>query len=258
MTGRMPNVCAITGTPASGRSSMAANLAVLAAKQRQRVLLIDFDLLNPSQRLDFGLPVETAGVSAAVRLFALGRLDRDRFNKIAPPVSGTRERLRVLTGLTQEVQTALSPDAIAALLSFASQSFDRVFLDLPACNLLGFEAEMAVAVESMVRFSSNAILVADQSPTGVQRLISAARQLQAMNPPPLTVVINRVRASLHTPAEVGSATQKLAGFGVDFEVPYERFTFDRASSEGRPALLSARRGAIRAAYQRILESLAPQ
>ncbi|OXE35967.1 MAG: hypothetical protein CGW95_10660, partial [Phenylobacterium zucineum] len=121
MTGRLPAVCAVFGTPGSGRSSVAANLAVLAAKRRQRVLLIDLDLENPSQRLDFGLPAATAGVSAALRLLGQGRLEPERFSKIAPPITGTRERLRILTGVMHPDELVrVNAQAIHGLLEFAA------------------------------------------------------------------------------------------------------------------------------------------
>ena len=247
-------VAVIGPAGAPGRSAIAANLAVVAAKRRHRVLLLDLDLTAPSQRFIFGSSDSGSGLAASIRLIGQGRIDEPKFAKLALPVIGTRERLRILAGTSSNNQVLeLNGSHLSELLEFVAPRFDLVVIDTGV--FVAASVGSSPLIRQILAASSAAILVASQTPTGIHRFIEAAKALPQLHPPPTLAVLNRYRDSLHSIREINQTTQNLAGVEIDFVVPEDRYAFDLAAIEGRPAVLATRKTPVRPALERILDAL---
>jgi capsular exopolysaccharide synthesis family protein len=121
-TGKGSGVLVTSAEPGAGKSTMAANFALVSALARTRVLLIDADLRRPVQHEIFGLPRSPGLVE-----YLAGGGPLDRFIQRGP------DRLDILSA-GREVPRAgdvLSSARMRDLLEDAGAQYDMVVVDTP-------------------------------------------------------------------------------------------------------------------------------
>jgi capsular exopolysaccharide synthesis family protein len=139
---RLRSLLMTSATPAEGKSTVAAHLALAHAEQGYRTLLIDGDLRRPSVHKFFEVP-NNIGLSK-VLLFEFPWRDallrpRDNLELYVLPAGSSTRRAADLVGR-----------GLPSLLDEVSQDFDLVILDAPP--LLGFPEplQMAAAVDGVI------------------------------------------------------------------------------------------------------------
>jgi capsular exopolysaccharide synthesis family protein len=174
---RLRSVLLTSASPSEGKSTVAAHLAAIHAKQHKRTLLIDGDLRRPSVHRLYQTP-NSVGLSnvlmeqiswrdAVIRISDASQLD------ILPAGPSTR-RASDLIGM-----------GLAGLIEEATREYDLVVLDAPP--LLGFAEplQMATAVDGV-------IVVARAGATSRRALNSVVTTLTRLRANMVGVVLNEV------------------------------------------------------------------
>jgi capsular exopolysaccharide synthesis family protein len=163
--------------PRDGRSTIAANYALMAAHVQRPVLLIDGDMRNPSLHTMFGLPL-APGLVDVLR----DRLSPWQVAHTFPALGG----LHVITAgspLPRPGDVAASP-AMGSLLADAYSECEVVVLDSPPVLLAADASGLASHPETDV------VMVVNRS--GKRRHVqSALRELAVTDANVLGIVVNR-------------------------------------------------------------------
>jgi len=231
--GRIVAVWGAAGAP--GRSTVATALAAERAAAGRRVVLCDLDPYAGTLAQSLGILDETSGLLALARALNEGLFDASALTaglRSVPP------GVEVLTGLPRsERWVEVRPGVVESVATLAASRAD-VVLDC------GFGLGDAAAPSTRERITSEAIECADHvvvvgtaEPTGLSRLARALVELGETGSRsakvPVTVVVNRMRASLGWRLDdvAGMVADVAPGAGLFFW-PYERAALDRASVRG--------------------------
>jgi capsular exopolysaccharide synthesis family protein len=163
--------------PGEGKSTMAANYALVSAVNDRRVLLVDADLRHPGLHDIFGIP-RSPGLTDAI----YSRLD---FLSLAQPISGV-PGLHVLTaGMSvPRVGDITGSNAVRDLLTKASEEYDVIAIDSPPV-LIGADATHIAAHPA-----ANVVFVVTKG-QGTRRVNRALAKLQLVGGNVLGFVVNR-------------------------------------------------------------------
>ncbi len=241
--GRTGQLVTVWGPPGSpGRSTVAVTLAAELAALGDEVLLVDADTHASSTAQLLGLLDESAGIVAAARAGAEGRLDAAALARLSPVVL---PRLRVLTGIVRGARwPELRPAGVAALWRAARMLVQHVVVDVAA----PLEEDEELVYDTVaprrngltldaVRGADRLLAVGAADPVGLQRLVRALQELAVAAPGVSPrVVANRVRATAvgrRPELRVRDALSRFAGLADVHLIPDDRDAFDRAVLAGR-------------------------
>jgi MinD-like ATPase involved in chromosome partitioning or flagellar assembly len=252
--GRLVAVWGPTGAP--GRTTVAVNVAVEAARLGVPTLLADVDTYGASVAQMLGILDEAPGLAALVRRAAATSPTVDDVVRNARQVE---PRLRVLTGLVRADRwPELRPAALTAALTISRHAADLVVADI------GFSLEQReeisfdvaaprrnAATLKTLEAADLVIAVGTADPLGVQRLIRGLDELRAcVEGTELLVVVNRVRRSLPGgPREVRQLLARHASVDHVVIVADDRAAMDSALTSGRALADAAPRSPARAALR---------
>ena len=261
--GRLVVVWGPAGAP--GRTSVAINLAGELALTGRSVLLIDADTYGASIGQALGLLDEAPGLAAAARAAELGTLDVPTLARLSPVVE---PGFRVLTGLPSASRwPEVRADSMGHLLDLARALSQVVVVDIGFCleddEELSYDTRAprrnAVAVTTLAE--ANAVVaVGAGDPVGLQRLVRALPDVQAVSPRVPTVVINKVRAGVAgaSPAKrICEALDRFAAVSVEHTIPEDQGAFDKALLAGRLLSDVAPKSAARSRIRDIALAVAP-
>jgi capsular exopolysaccharide synthesis family protein len=170
----------VTSSVASeGKTLLAANLAIACAQAGLRVVFVDANMRGPGLAELFGLPAESAGLSAV--------LDDDVPVGAALQTWRPELPLEILPSGWQPSQPGnrLESPRLAAMLDALADRADVVIVDAPALQLA---ADAAI----LTRLTGKAIIVTRVGSTQAPQLDAAARSVRAVDGQLLGVVLNRV------------------------------------------------------------------
>ncbi len=169
-----PQVLLVTSPEiGSGKSLVAANLAVAAAQADRRVLLVDADLRRPQVHVYLGLgaaPALGAGVEAENLVY---------WNTVVPGLFALTAR-----EAAQTPEALWSPERSAKLLAGLRTTFDFIIIDAPPGLLAADAAVIAPHCDA-------ALLVASAESTHVDALSQVASELAASGLSQIGAVLNR-------------------------------------------------------------------
>ncbi len=172
---RQPAVLVTSAEPSAGKSTAAANFALVSALAQSRVLLIDADLRRPVQHEIFGLS-RSPGL---VELLALG-------GPISQFVQRSIAGVDILTAGRDVVRTGdiTSSVRMGEVLAEAAEMYDIVVVDSPpvlaAADVEGIASHGGVEI----------VFVADKNSRG-RAVVKAIRRLERIDADIAGIVLNR-------------------------------------------------------------------
>ncbi|MFN8097403.1 MAG: hypothetical protein U0Q21_03835 [Dermatophilaceae bacterium] len=251
---------------APGRTTVAVNLAAEIAARGSACLLIDADTYGACVAQVLGLLDEAPGLAAAARAAELGTLDLPTLARISPTVA---TGFRVLTGLpTSGRWSELRSASMTHIIDLARGLVDVIIVDCAFC--LDDDEELSYdtraprrngATLAALAAADQLVAVAGADPVGLQRLVRALQDLEAVVAPTPRIVVNRVRATAVGSAperRVGEALARFAGVEVTSYVPEDRATLDRALLAGRVLAEEAPGSVVRERLRQLADALVPE
>lgn len=200
-----------SSSPAEGKSTTSANLAVVMAQTGKRVIILDADLRRPSQHKIFSLP-NNQGLTTAL-------LDS------ATPVTHHLQEtmvpgLRVMTSgpLPPNPAELLNANRMDAVLNALGEVADLVILDSPPALTVADAAILSPKINGVV-------LVVEVGETRVDSLLEAQERLSNANANVLGVILNRSR-----PARSGY-------YQYYYDYRYYAYDYSTAKPQRRAGLL---------------------
>lgn len=239
--GRVVTVWGPRGSP--GRTTMAINLAAELADLAGSSLLIDADTEAPSISQVLGLLDDSAGLAAASRLAAHGRLTAPLLAEHSLALAGGT---RVVTGLSRPDRwRELTPAALDVVWRTARELAPWTVVDT-AAGLddvpVGFESAMAPrrhqATGAALQGADVIVVVGGGDPVGMHRLVQGLGELDDVLSAAATarhVVVNRVRSSAAGSPAREAILEALARFAATSPaalVPEDQAACDRAVLRG--------------------------
>ena len=240
---RRGRTVAVWGPPgAPGRTMVATSLATALAARGQATLLVDADTTAASVALTLGLLDESAGVAAACRAAAQGRMSPETLAALAPATAGG---LRVLTGLPRAARwPEVGSASLATVLRTAALAHAWVVVDC-ACGVeqdeeLSYDTSAPrrhAATLTALEQADEVVVVGAGDPVGLQRLVRSLADLREVAPGAAArVVVTQVRASAVGPspaAQIRSTLARYAGVTDAVLLPDDRPAYDAALLAGR-------------------------
>ena len=170
-------VLVTSARPGEGKTTTATNLAIVASRSGQKVLLIDCDLRKPQAHLFFSLP-NTVGFTSVL----LGEVSLQEAAQVPADV-GT---LAIVTSgpLPPDPSDLLSGDTTHRALDRIRGSVDLVVIDSPPILPVADPTVLAGMVDGV-------IVVASAGSTDKRQLARAIARLQQVQAPILGTVLNR-------------------------------------------------------------------
>jgi capsular exopolysaccharide synthesis family protein len=172
---RRAAVVVTSAEPGAGKSTTAANLAVVSALARTNVLLIDADLKKPAQHEIFGLPRSPGLVD-----FLAESGELDNYLKRAPGNLDVLTAGRAIARSSDVTSTV----RMAGLLDMVTSRYDLVIVDTPP--VLATADVEGIAAHSDVEI----VLVVDRASRG-RHVAKALRRLELINGRIAGLVLNR-------------------------------------------------------------------
>ena len=183
------NILVTSSIPGEGRSTTAANLAIVMAQAGHDVLLVDADLRRPNQQDLFNVP-SSLGLTSLLLEFDATKEDEETETLIDDVVQVTRvDGLQLLASgpIPPNPSELLGSTKMKMLLSRLADQYDFVILDSPAVLLATDAAILSVHTDAT-------LLVARAGKSRKVDLQQAAEKLREVNANLMGCVLNRVSA----------------------------------------------------------------
>jgi non-specific protein-tyrosine kinase len=183
------SILVTSSIPGEGRSTTAANLAVVMAQAGHDVLLVDADLRRPNQQRLFNVP-SSLGLTSLLLEFDDSKEDEEVETLVDDVVQVTRvEGLQLLTSgpIPPNPSELLGSTKMRALMNKLVDRYSFVILDSPAVLLATDAAVLSVHTDAT-------LLVAWAGKSRKDNLQQVAEQLREVNANLMGCVLNRVSA----------------------------------------------------------------
>jgi MinD-like ATPase involved in chromosome partitioning or flagellar assembly len=249
---------------APGRTTLAVELAVEAARTAGHVALVDADSHAPAIALALGLPDEGPGLPAACRQAELGGLDAAELARISVPLSMPGRDVDVLVGINRpsrwpELSARRVSGALAACRDWASVTVVDVAASLErdeeiVSDIIDGPRRNAATLAALGS-ADHVVAVLSSDPVGVSRFIRAYPELRAAaDRAEVSVVVNRLRpggVGIDPRGQIRRALERYAGVTEVSFVPEDVRGTDAARLAARPLAEAAPRSPLVAAVRRV-------
>ncbi len=269
---RLGKIVTVWGTHgAPGRSTIAFNLAALAAQQGQQVCLIDADTYAPS--LDALMALEDTGSGLAILCSDADRaqLDEKKAGAIMERVPLKNGTFDFLSGITSSSRwPEVRARAFAEVLEWLKHRYDLVICDVAApievdeeLTFDGPAPRRNAATLTALACADRVIVLGEADVIGLPRLINLAREVQARPDlfAPETDVqywLNRSRreaAGFNPEAKMRENWARYLSVPLTGVIPYERKVMDRLRRNGEALLEVAPRHAVVQSFEAMLAGM---
>lgn len=180
--GTLKTIAVTSDSPAEGKSTVSANLAVTLANQEQKTILVDLDMRKPTIHATFGIQ----NSSGLVNLLTDSVKNLEMLLPSYCKESGIDNLMVLPSGpIPPNPSELLGSDRMATLLAALSKHYDRIVLDTPP----------VISVTDAQIISSRADATILVVPYGIAQkaaVIDAKVLLQKVNANIIGVVMNRV------------------------------------------------------------------
>ena len=165
----------VTSTMAhEGKSTVAANSALSLANKGKRVLLVDFDLRNPTQRKNFDLENKTAKMLKLLNSTL----------SLHPRLEGGNIDVLSANKVEEKASEILADREVFAIIKAAKRSYDYIIIDTPPMQMMADTLVVAGYADSI-------ILVVKEDFASVIDIKEALQSLQNVNRNLLGCVLNQ-------------------------------------------------------------------
>lgn len=269
---RLGKIVTVWGTHgAPGRSTIAFNLAALAAQQGQQVCLIDADTYAPS--LDALMALEDTGSGLAILCSDADRaqLDEKKAGAIMERVPLKNGTFDFLSGITSSSRwPEVRARAFSEVLEWLKHRYDLVICDVAApievdeeLTFDGPAPRRNAATLTALACADRVIALGEADVIGLPRLINLAREVQARPDlfAPETDVqywLNRSRreaAGFNPEAKMRDNWARYLSIPLAGVIPYERKVMDRLRRNGEALLEVAPRHAVVQSFEAMLAGM---
>ena len=269
---RLGKIVTVWGTHgAPGRSTIAFNLAALAAQQGQQVCLIDADTYAPS--LDALMALEDTGSGLAILCSDADRaqLDEKKAGAIMERVPLKNGTFDFLSGITSSSRwPEVRARAFSEVLEWLKHRYDLVICDVAApievdeeLTFDGPAPRRNAATLTALACADRVIALGEADVIGLPRLINLAREVQSRPDlfAPETDVqywLNRSRreaAGFNPEAKMRDNWARYLQVPLTGVIPYERKVMDRLRRNGEALLEVAPRHAVVQSLEAMLEGM---
>ena len=269
---RLGKIVTVWGTHgAPGRSTIAFNLAALAAQQGQQVCLIDADTYAPS--LDALMALEDTGSGLAILCSDADRaqLDEKKAGAIMERVPLKNGTFDFLSGITSSSRwPEVRARAFSEVLEWLKHRYDLVICDVAApievdeeLTFDGPAPRRNAATLTALACADRVIVLGEADVIGLPRLINLAREVQSRPDlfAPETDVqywLNRSRreaAGFNPEAKMRDNWARYLSVPLTGVIPYERKVMDRLRRNGEALLEVAPRHAVVQSFEAMLEGM---
>ncbi|MCC9068451.1 AAA family ATPase [Arthrobacter cryoconiti] len=264
----VPATIAVWGPIGSpGRTTFALNLAAELAVLGRSVMVIDADTYGSSTAAMLGLLEESASFAQACRIADQGTLGSSELAKICAEVVFSGGHFALLTGLTRsERWPELRSAAVERVLKTALLLVDTVVVDCGFCfendEELSYDTlapRRNAAALSVMAHAERIYAVGGADAISLPRLIRGLNELGeshfANSEASVEVVLNKVRKAAIGTAPLRALEQAWERFGptypINYFLPWDADTTERAVREGRLLLEVAPDSALRHAFVQI-------
>jgi Flp pilus assembly CpaE family ATPase len=250
---------------APGRTSLAIALAGEIAATGTSVALADADTHGAAVAPSLGLLDEAPGFAAACRLAGTGSLTAAELDRVA---ARSRRGFTVLTGINRPARwPELTAERVAGVMDAVRSWAGTTIVDVAASLEQDEELVSDVAAPrrnaatvEVLRRADRVVAVGAADPVGLARFLRGhVELLEHVTPDRVTVVINKVRASvvgLDPAAQVKSTLERFGGVTPAYLVPWDPAGFDAALLSGRGLAEAAPRSPARAVIRKLAADLA--
>lgn len=250
-----PLVVAIWGPHGSpGRSTVALNLAYELSLSK-RTLLVDLDLVSPSQSMLLGLGETQPGITAVARLIRQGRLNAEELQRLSIHIKHKSAKLRFLPGLSAPNRwNEVTEETVSQLLQIAKIDFEFIVLDLSASledRLVSPESPTTRngATRAALEHASQVVTVVKNSKVSLQNYVNQFMDLQSLNKNRILVI------NMSANDKLQAAIKQLTKESVSFKIPCDDASVNLAESEGLPLAISRRKSPARTAILNLANRL---
>ena len=180
-----------SANPAEGKSTMAANLAVVMAQAGNRVLLIDADLRRPTQHQLFDLNEDNGLTNLLLSIGRSSELSDQQAQVLLDSFAHTTHEpgLFVITSgpIPPNPSELLGSATMKTALKAMSNQFDFIIIDSPPSLAVSDAVVLSTQVDAV-------LLVADFGSTARSQLKQAAKRLRDVKANLIGVILNRLDA----------------------------------------------------------------
>lgn len=168
--------------PSEGKSTTAANLAVVMAQAGKKVVLVDADLRKPTQHKRFKLP-NTLGLTGALLL----EENYDSLDHLVTP-TGVENLWLITSGqLPHNPSELLGSHKLKQFTERLLQDYDFLIFDSPPALAVTDPAVLGQAMDGV-------LLVVDAGSTREPALAQTMREMEKVNAPVIGVALNKYRS----------------------------------------------------------------
>ena len=255
-------VVAVWSAPGSvGRSQIAAAISTTIVETGLSTLLIDADVVAPSQLQIFGFAENHVGLASACRLAAREGLDEQSLRAVTLEYQLAKHTLQILPGLhlvSRWPELGFQP--MRNLIGLARNSFEAVVIDMSA----SLERELIDQRTFAERFAVNHAVLAEAThivgiclddPISVARYAWAIQELNQLgHGERLITLINRSRSSAKNRGVLETVLSRQAGVAVSAYLSDDAELFSRASDLALPFSLTPRNSPTKQALASFVRS----
>ncbi len=245
----------------TGRSQVAAALAVELASLGYRTLLVDADVYSPSQLQHFGFGENHIGIASACRLISRDEMTIESLEALLLDYEMPKSKLSILPGLHLVSRwPELGFEPTVELIDFACKHFDWVVLDVSSSLERDLIDQRTLAERNAVTIATlsrveHIVGLCHADPIGLARYVWAIQEVKQLgHGAKVKTLLNRVPDSGRAGGEAETALHRLAGLQVHGRLPTDEVLFARASELAVPINLVPRNSSVKQALSTFIRS----
>ena len=241
---------------ATGKSTIALNLAYEFSQLGQRVILLDLDTHAPALNLLLPIQETSAGLPGAARLIRQGRFGPQELDRLSLSIKHGRNRFRFLPGLPNASRwTEITPDTIRQLIDTCKHHFDVIVADVGSPIEEGLTLPDSPtcrnsASQTAIKLSTRTLVCLADSKLSLARYLNVFSTLNELQKERV-LIINRGQIN----NTLANAIRSLTKERIEIQIPGDEPALQLAESQLLPLALARRKSPARNAIATLAHKL---